>query len=356
MHKTLAALFLCLSVAGLVTLPSTTSVIAEDARAFSSGTEDNGLHVGIDGTWPESGRRMQWCEGKNSWRWESKQRTAEEHCGEAYRIFLDVPNPGIHEIQFSMREDGFELDRWLMTRNRDFVRPDGIGPEVHVHSGKVPAPFPFVAAIEALAEPPKLTANAVVEGTDRLQITASQFAIQGSGYYLDKGKWLAFDPQKNKEGRVQSAFAYPNGRYDVTLAAVGESDGKATYQLAANDVQVGAFTCPLSLQIFEEGDPFTVTWLNIDLNSGDVLTLTSQIASEAGKEFSRARSLSRLRQHHRWQARQGATQNLATSLRRLEHWRSHLERGQGQRTHRCVELSIEEGGQCVLVFDLQRKR
>ena len=400
MHKTLAALFLCLSVAGLVTLPSTTSVIAEDARApivamdlifaetdgmvaveaehftrqelmdirafhisssklsptiepdgdqnhiggasggayvealpdtrrdakeklikgenfseepgklalltyrvhfanvgryyvwaraFSSGPEDNGLHVGIDGTWPESGRRLQWCEGKNSWRWESKQRTAEEHCGEAYRIFLDVPNPGIHEIQFSMREDGFELDRWLMTRNRDFVRPDGIGPEVHVHSGKVPAPFPFVAAIEAQTEPPKLTVNAVVEGTGRLQITASQFAIQGSGYYLDKGKWLAIDPQKNKEGRVQSAFAYPNGRYNVTLAAVGESDGKATYQLAANDVQVGTFTCPLSLQTFEEGDQFTVTWPNVDLNSGDVLTLTSQIASEAGKEFSRAR-------------------------------------------------------------------
>ena len=143
--------------------------------------------------------------------------------------------------------------------------------------------------VAAQSEPPKPTANAIANGTDRLQIAASQFVIQGSGYYLDRGKWLAIDPQKNKEGRVQSAFAYPNGRYNVTLAAIGESDGKATYQLAANDVQVGTFTCPLSLQTFEEGDQFTVTWPNVDLNSGDVLTLTSQIASEAGKEFSRAR-------------------------------------------------------------------
>jgi hypothetical protein len=31
---------------------------------FSTGADDNGIHVGIDSTWPESGMRMQWCEGK----------------------------------------------------------------------------------------------------------------------------------------------------------------------------------------------------------------------------------------------------------------------------------------------------
>ena len=65
-------------------------------RAHSTGSEDNGLHVGIDGTWPETGRRLQWCAGKRTWRWESKQRTAEVHCGEPYRIYLDV-EAGLHE-------------------------------------------------------------------------------------------------------------------------------------------------------------------------------------------------------------------------------------------------------------------
>lgn len=111
-------------------------------RAFSSGSEDNGLHVGIDGKWPESGRRMQWCEGKNAWRWDSKQRTEQTHCGEPYLIFLDIAEVGLHEIHFSMREDGFEMDRWLMTTERDFARPEGIGPATTLHAGSLPAPFP----------------------------------------------------------------------------------------------------------------------------------------------------------------------------------------------------------------------
>lgn len=84
--------------------------------AYSTGSEDNGIHVGLNGAWPESGRRLQWCEGKNSWRWESKQRTAQNHCGEEGRIYLDIETPGLHTIQFSMREDGFAFDRFLLTQ------------------------------------------------------------------------------------------------------------------------------------------------------------------------------------------------------------------------------------------------
>jgi hypothetical protein len=97
-------------------------------RAYSTGTEDNGLHVGANGNWPETGQRLQWCEGKNTWRWESKQRTEEVHCGEPYKIFLEIKEPGLHEIQFSMREDGFEFDKFIMTTDRDYKPGDGVGP------------------------------------------------------------------------------------------------------------------------------------------------------------------------------------------------------------------------------------
>ena len=106
-------------------------------RAFSSGGEDNGLHVGIDGEWPDSGQRLQWCKGKNSWRWESKQRTNEVHCGEPHKIFLDVKTEGEHTIAFSMREDGFEFDKWLMTTDRDFARPDDAGPASNIQSRSI---------------------------------------------------------------------------------------------------------------------------------------------------------------------------------------------------------------------------
>lgn len=90
------------------------------ARSLSTGGEDNGVHVGIDGDWPANGQRMQWCLGRFSWYWSSAQRTAQEHCGVPRRIYLDVEEAGWHTVQFSMREDGFEMDRWLMTTDRLF--------------------------------------------------------------------------------------------------------------------------------------------------------------------------------------------------------------------------------------------
>ncbi|MEB3345187.1 carbohydrate-binding protein [Aquimarina gracilis] len=95
-------------------------------RAHSTGSEDNGVHVGINGTWPASGQRMQWCAGKNQWTWESKQRTNANHCGEAQKIFIDVPTTGIHTISFSMREDGFEMDKFVLSKA--YTKPSGTGP------------------------------------------------------------------------------------------------------------------------------------------------------------------------------------------------------------------------------------
>ena len=96
-------------------------------RAFSTGTDDNGIHVGIDDTWPGSGQRLQWCEGKNQWTWESKQRTENVHCGEPELIYLDIEQPGNHDIQFSMREDGFEFDKFVL--KKAYESPEGLGPK-----------------------------------------------------------------------------------------------------------------------------------------------------------------------------------------------------------------------------------
>ena len=93
--------------------------------------------MGLDGAWPTSGQRMQWCEGKNGWRWESKQRTEGAHCGVADAIFVDVAKVGLHEVQFSMREDGFEFDKFILTTTRSFTPPTDAGP-----APRVQAPWP----------------------------------------------------------------------------------------------------------------------------------------------------------------------------------------------------------------------
>ena len=95
------------------------------ARVYSTGSEDNGVHVGLNGKWPDSGKKMQWCSGKNKWTWESKQRTNANHCGEARKIFLNVPSAGVHTVSFSMREDGFEMDKFILSKS--YVKPKGEG-------------------------------------------------------------------------------------------------------------------------------------------------------------------------------------------------------------------------------------
>lgn len=91
-------------------------------KAYSTGSEDNGIHVGLNGEWPESGQRMQWCEGKNQWSWASKQRTEAVHCGEEKLIFLEIPSPGDHIISFSMREDGFRFDKFFLSKTWEFPK------------------------------------------------------------------------------------------------------------------------------------------------------------------------------------------------------------------------------------------
>ncbi len=87
---------------------------------FSTGSEDNSVNVGIDGYWPESSARVQWCEGKNQWTWSSAQRVEDNHCGTPRTITLDILEPGYHTITFSVREDGFKFDQWLMTLDKRY--------------------------------------------------------------------------------------------------------------------------------------------------------------------------------------------------------------------------------------------
>ncbi len=88
-------------------------------KAYSSGTEDNGIHVGLNNTTPESGARIQLCSGKNNWTWSSAQRTDENHCGVTKTIWLDFTEPGTNTVSFYAREDGFELDQFLLLKENN---------------------------------------------------------------------------------------------------------------------------------------------------------------------------------------------------------------------------------------------
>ncbi|MEO1618075.1 MAG: hypothetical protein AAFV88_19635 [Planctomycetota bacterium] len=84
-------------------------------RMCCTGSEDNGIHIGLDGQWPKSGERMQFTGKHGEWQWDSRQRTKKVHTGVLGQIWLDIEEPGLHTVMFSMREDGFEFDKFMLT-------------------------------------------------------------------------------------------------------------------------------------------------------------------------------------------------------------------------------------------------
>jgi len=112
------------------------------ARSIWTGTEDNGVHFGYDGQWPTSGSAAQWCGDWNLWQWSGNRRTTAEHCGIYNALYLDL-SAGEHTIMVAMREDGFELDRFILTKDSSYF-PSGIGPDESARTtgGSTPPPPP----------------------------------------------------------------------------------------------------------------------------------------------------------------------------------------------------------------------
>ena len=242
------------------------------ARAFSKGSEDNGVHVGLNDAWPEHGQRMQWCDGKNKWTWASKQRTKEEHCGVANEIYLDIAKPGIHEIQFSMREDGFAMDKFVLTTDKDFV-PSEKGPPARI---KWPEPSYY-----------ETISTSVIENKT---LPVADFPMENTGFYRDAGgRWFAINPNKNKEATTTTDFNFKSDMYDVVFVGVGENDGQSEFTVFINDEELGTFSPKLSQKLFFEGNSANKVWEKVSLNTGDKITVKAKIGSKDGKEWARAR-------------------------------------------------------------------
>lgn len=228
---------------------------------WSAGPEDNGVHTGINGTWPSSGQRLQWCEGKNSWRWESAQRTDEVHCGVPGLIYLDVPSEGIHTIAFSMREDGFRFDKWIMTKDPDFQRPADAGPPERIFTGK--------------AKTPSATGSYYFKAVEDFEDITSGIVP----YYKDEArKALAINAAKEQDrdkfASASTTFYGNQNFYDIKLTALAEFDGECTYRVLVNDNVVGTFT-NTSVHKDDDYKPIKAVFRNVRLSANDKITVES---------------------------------------------------------------------------------
>jgi hypothetical protein len=254
------------------------------ARAFSTGSEDNGLHVGLNDVWPEHGKRMQWCKGKNKWTWASKQRTKEEHCGISHAIYLDIEKPGTHTIQFSMREDGFEFDKFVLTKDINYT-PIEKGPEVKValkKSDTKPTTKKKKRKRTSYFNTIK-SANA-----NNKYIAAQDFPIESNNFYKNGKNWLAIHPEKHKQATTSTIFNFESGRYDIVFVGVGENDGNSNFKMFINKKKIGEYNPPLTDSLFEEGKKFNALWKRIKIKKGDKITVSAEVATD-GNEWTRAR-------------------------------------------------------------------
>jgi len=263
-------------------------------RTHSTGTEDNGVHVGLNGTWPASGQRMQWT-AKRHWAWGSKQRTEKVHGGVKGLLFLTIENPGEHEIAFSMREDGFEFDKFIMTTDAKFSVA-GTGPISRTKSGSLPKPFPFVdappsphPAAPKTATPNKETSTVPIKPRSTPAGMYLGDFTERKQSYIDDDKWFAVNPASHKFSQVSGTWPYRSGRFDLILHAVGEDDGQSTYDLRIDGKAVGSFLCPLADQTTAEGPRFTKRFANIPVSESAKIEIRASVGSDNDEDFSRAR-------------------------------------------------------------------
>jgi len=213
------------------------------ARAFSTGPEDNGLHVGINGTWPESSSRVQLCPGKHQWTWSSAQRRPENHCGVPKTVLLSVPTPGLHTIQLSMREDGFELDKFILTKDFNFT-PEG---------ESIPA---------SIREEEMVSRGSTFTGVRnfdyQLNATTNFFPVEDSiPYYLDKrNQCLAINAANNEYRKGYAAainnFKFKPATYKVQLVTLTEIDGESEYRVSVNGEVLGEVKNPETEEDYSE--------------------------------------------------------------------------------------------------------
>ncbi len=179
-------------------------------RAFSTGKEDNGVHVGINNTWPATGERVQWCTGKNKWTWTRAQRNnpKEFHCGGKGEIRINIPSKGIHTISVSMREDGFELDKIIMAKAESYM-PEGAGLNAKMYEGETQPE----GTTTSLVSPPKGRLAVVADGNspdpDDIGATAVMFGILSQAKLTDRLVHLShscdLDPFKGQSRQTINA-------------------------------------------------------------------------------------------------------------------------------------------------------
>lgn len=213
-------------------------------RGQAIGGNDDSVHAGLDGDSTASSQRIDGMGGynpRNVWVWVPGVNATNPDTGDN-RATLTISTTGDHTVHVWQREDGFKIDKLILTTDVDFA-PIGLGPDSSRFVGEAPPPS---VEITSPADFAKLPAGDVT-----LTVAASD--VNGT---VTKVEFYANDEPIGESTAAPFSFTWTNppaGRY-VLQAIVTDNDND-TGKSGRVNVQVGT---PPPLALFIVADAAAV--------------------------------------------------------------------------------------------------
>jgi len=161
-------------------------------------------------------------------------------------VFLDVKEPGIHEVQFSMREDGFEFDKFLLTTDREFAQLDGSGPESAVREGILPKPFEVAGKATEGGHPTAKEETRGPDGKGDVIVSGEQKQWHKVTLTMDGpfAHEMDEDPNPFRDYRMTVRFQHESGSPDYEVPGYFAADGNAAESSSHSGTQWRAHLSP----------------------------------------------------------------------------------------------------------------
>ncbi len=185
-------------------------------RGFKTSGTDDSVHVGLDGRALSSCDRLALWDNDNQWQWSDTTMDSDPDPRAAFNVAIT----GIHTVNLWMREDGFRLDKIVITADPDYI-PTGLGPqESQIGSGQPdtdpPTPDPMTWAV-----PPFAT------GSTSISMTAATAAdISGVEYFFDCAAGGGHNSGWQDSPTYEDTGLTPDTQYTYTVKACDKSDNR----------------------------------------------------------------------------------------------------------------------------------